>query len=94
MSAKSSFTFKHFKFPLFPLLTHSAMNVLKVYAISQGEFGLKFFFSQLWVGVTSGTQYVVLCPLTIWQNELGVRVTSEIHYCSIIMGTCSGTGRG
>ena len=69
------------------------MNVSKVYAIPQGEFGLNFF-SQLWVGVTSGTQYVVLCPLTIWQNEMGVRVTSEIHFCSIIMGTRLGTGRG
>ena len=29
MSAKLSFTFKHFKFPLFPLLTHSAMLMAK-----------------------------------------------------------------
>ena len=27
MSAKSLFTSKHFKFPLLPLLTHSAMEV-------------------------------------------------------------------
>ena len=31
MSAKLLFTFKHFKFPLLPLLTHSAVQIIRTY---------------------------------------------------------------
>ena len=60
----------------------NSMDVPKVCAILRVEFGLKFFLNFGW-GVTSDTQYVVLCMLLFGTRNWGLRITSEIHYCMV-----------
>ena len=61
MSAKWLFTFKHFKFPLLPLLTHSAMICHTSYLLTYGPMVLWTISTDYVLFVICDFLYIAIC---------------------------------